>query len=164
MNETVKTATVVTEELKIQSQEAIMERYKYVQPRDTLAFETSEYFLYMTYEHARKFMQKEYKDDEQTKKDWSDPPTVEQSLENMEEYMSFAWGKANNFRGISSDRSIRHYVAWSWLIGDEEFSARIDNANYEFYGKPILVMICQHYGWDHKQWDDGVRANCEPGF
>ena len=155
---------VAIEELEIQSQEAILMKYKNAKSQDILGFETGEYLSYLTYDNAQEFLKKEYQDDEKTREDWGQTPTVEESLKAMKEYMDFAWGKAKNFRGISSDRSIRHYVAWTWLIGDEDFSTRIDNSNYEYYGKDILVMICEHYGWDHEQWDDGVRANSEPGW
>lgn len=153
---------VVKEELKIQPQENIVEKYRSALPTDFLGFECGEYFLYMDFTHAQEFMKEEARNADGAEADWNDHTrSVDEALEKMKDYMPFAWGKAKNFRGISSDRSIRHYVAWSWLIGDEAFSTRIDNTNYEFYGKDILVMICEHYGWDHKQWDDGVRQNSE---
>lgn len=154
--------TVDMSSLRIQPQEKILERYRNVAPRDPLGFEASHYVPYMTYENAEEFLKEEFQNDEETRKEWgSGELDVESTIIDMKEYMDFAWDKANNFRGISSDRSIRHYVAWTWLIGDVDFSAKIDNSNYEYYGKPILVMICQHYGWDHKKWDDGVRVNSE---
>ena len=76
-------------------------------------------------------------------------------LAEMLEYMPFAWGKANNERGISAGRSMDHYTSWSWLLGDD-FG---DLSRYQYYGKDNLVRICEKYGWDHSQWDDGIRSN-----
>lgn len=86
------------------------------------------------------------------------PRDRESILNEMLDYMSFAFEKANNFRGISASRSMSHYSAWTWLIGDD-FGNLLD---YEYYGKDNLVEICEKYGWDHSQWDDGVRLNDEP--
>lgn len=73
----------------------------------------------------------------------------------MLDYMEFAWDKANNGRGISAMRSMHHYMAWTWMLGDD-----LGNLlDYQYYGKDNLVKICKHYGWDHAKWDDGVRRN-----
>lgn len=80
----------------------------------------------------------------------------------MEEYMAFAWSKANDSRGISAVRSIQHYIAWIWLLGDEAFAREIEtelNSNYCFFGKEILISICKKFDWDSTQFDDGVRTN-----
>ena len=61
-------------------------------------------------------------------------------INEMREYMPFAWEKANGFRGISAGRSMSHFRAWVWLAGDDlgEFN---------------------HYGFENL--DDGVRKNRE---
>lgn len=76
-------------------------------------------------------------------------------INEMREYMPFAWKKANGFRGISASRSMSHFRAWVWLAGDDlgEFN------NYQHYGKDHLVRICNHYGFENL--DDGVRKNSE---
>ncbi len=73
----------------------------------------------------------------------------------MLDYMPFAWDKANNERGISASRTMSHYTSWLWLAGDDLG----DIEDYEFYGKDNLVRICDLYGWDSSQWDDGRRVN-----
>ncbi len=55
--------TVVMEELKIQSQEAIVEKYRASLSTDFLGFKCGEYFLYMDFAHAREFMKEEARDD-----------------------------------------------------------------------------------------------------
>jgi len=74
--------------------------------------------------------------------------------------MPFAWEKANGCRGISASRSLRHMVAWLWLDGQDEFLEKWnDLRDYEYYGKPQLIAICELYGIDWKKFDDGVRTN-----
>ena len=70
----------------------------------------------------------------------------------MKNYMSFAWDKANNKRGISANRSIDHFKGWLWLLGDEEGIEYL-KANYASYGKPGLTYICKKYGF--KNEDNG---------
>jgi len=68
-------------------------------------------------------------------------------------YMEFAWDKANNRRGISAMRSLAHMSAWLWIDGKDELALSINEYNY--YGKPQLVEICEVYGIDWKALDDG---------
>ncbi len=70
----------------------------------------------------------------------------------MQDYMSFAWEKANDKRGISANRSIDHFKGWLWLLGDEE-GLRYLKVNYAPYGKPGLAYVCKKYGF--KDEDNG---------
>jgi len=63
----------------------------------------------------------------------------------MREYMPFAVEKATGHRGLSANRSIEHFKAWVWLLGDY---AEIDWNNYKNYGAPILKQISERYGFD----------------
>ena len=80
--------------------------------------------------------------------------------ENIRDYMSFAWGKANDCRGLSAARSVNHMKAWLWLDGKDDLSKRLDRV-YEFYGKPCLVLVCKAYGIDWRLLDDGLWRNDE---
>ena len=142
----------------MRTQEEIVERYQQRRVKDLLGFEVGEYIHYLDYEHAKPYLIKGTAAEE-----WK-PLPLKAVVSRMREYMSFAWSKANNCRGISANRSILHFIAWIWLSGDDAFSNEIDRDlehNYFWYGKPILVKICEHYGWDSRQWDDGVRTNTE---
>ena len=71
----------------------------------------------------------------------------------MLKYMPFAWDKANNNRGLSAGRSLDHMSASLWMLGlDDAATAILD---YDLYGKPHLRAICEAFGWDWRQWDDG---------
>ena len=80
---------------------------------------------------------------------WKTRPRDRDSiLERMLDYMSFAWEKANDERGLSAIRSMEHYQAWIWLIGDDMG----DLCEYDDYGKNNLIKICKKYGWDYEEW------------
>ena len=97
-----------------------------------------------------------------TAEDWQEvEPNTDHLLGAIEEYMPFAWDKANNCRGLSADRSVSHMKAWLWLLGDD-LGEKLDGI-YCFYGKPCLRVICEKYGWDWRQWDDGEWRNEEGG-
>lgn len=138
--------------------EQIVQRIRDRVEEDFMAFETGEYIQCLPFELASEFL----------------PPTVvasewvprehsrETVLKIMGTYMPYAWEKANERRNISANRSIMHYIAWTWLVGDTELSEWIDqqyDANFVFYGKDILVRICQHYGFEWEPLDNGERTN-----
>ena len=129
----------------------IVERFKARRAQDFMGFEISEYLPFMPFKDAKPFLK-----DEVTEKEWGEvkPRDAESVKAVMLDYMPFAWEKANNRRGISAWRSLAHMQAWLWLIGesDEVIEAL---AYYSKYGKPELRAICERYGWDWKQWDDG---------
>jgi hypothetical protein len=110
---------------------------------ETLPWELAIRFLNLD---SGKFSKKEWKQRSRERDD---------VLALMLDYMPFAWNKANDCRGLSASRSMSHYAAWVWLLR-VDFG---DLSEYEFYGKPNLVRICEHFGWDHKQWDNGVWTN-----
>jgi len=133
--------------------EEIVARIKERENIDFFGFERVDYIERLDFQHAKEFLV-----EAATEEQWEPAPyTREAILQRMKEYMPFAWEKANNFRGLSAMRSMHHYTAWIWLLGDDLG----DLLAYENYGKDNLVKICEKYGWDHTQWDDGVRKNHE---
>lgn len=77
--------------------------------------------------------------------DWPIQPRDRESvIKEIVEYLPFARGKADDERGISANRSICHFRAWVWLLGDADFSA-IDWSNYGSYGRPILDQLEEKY-------------------
>ena len=97
-----------------------------------------------------------------TEEEWNDvqkPATMEAIKAAVEDYMPFAWDKANNMRGLSAARSIDHMTAYVFMTADEEFMKKFAETEYEHYGKEKLIVVCEYFGLDYKQWDDGVRTN-----
>jgi hypothetical protein len=134
----------------------ILARIAVRKPIDLLGFEWGELLAYLSFEYAKPYLKDEVESAAWTPSDKS----REGVLKTMLDYMPFAWEKANNERGISACRSIMHYCAWLWMIGEDTGELACDRLeDYNYYGKPQLVAICERFGWDHKQWDDGVRSN-----
>ena len=129
----------------------IISRINVVADRDFLGFEVSDLVTCLDFQTAKREF-----DVNAEESAWEivsrEPADV---IVRMYDYMPFAWDKANNRRGLSAGRSMSHYSAWIWLAGDDLG----DLLEYEFYGKDKLVLICNHYGWDSSEWDDGVRTN-----
>lgn len=152
------------EELTLPTQEAIVDRIKVRTPGDPFHFEVGELVNYLEFENAKPFLKPTA-----TKEVWDEarksfPHTKENVLNLMQDYYAFAWEKANNCRGLSAQRSLMHYFAWIFLLGDLEFMEEvIDHATdaYSFYGKPILERIGERYGWDWKKLDNGKRVNTD---
>lgn len=150
------------EELVLPTQDEILAKLKSREQGDPFGFETNEYLNYLDFEHAKAYLKEDVTTDIWEK---SRPAhTREAVIEAMKKYHDFAWEKANNCRGISANRSIMHYIAWLFVVGDLELHAEIAEdfrSNYQFYGKPILIKIAERYGWDWKKLDNGKRTNTE---
>ncbi len=141
----------------MKTQEQIVQRIKQIENRDFFGFETETLIAFLDFEHAKEFLKEGVKADE-----WkSEALSADSILKTMRDYMDFAWEKANNCRGISAGRSMSHYSAWIWALGDEDKFGNLKD--YSHYGKENLIRICQHYGWPSEKWDDGVRVNTDTG-
>jgi epoxyqueuosine reductase QueG len=119
---------------------------------DILGFQTVDLVSMLPYSFAKEFLSGKVSEEE-----WKEPLPYEEDkiVEQMREYMSFAWDKANNKKGISASRSMSHYTAWIFLLNDEDNFPNL--LNYEYYGKENLAKICAFYGFSNE--DDGVREN-----
>ena len=135
----------------MRTDQEIIDRINARKEADFFGFELTDLLIRLPFELAKPFLNPDVKGE-----DWKVQPRDRDSvLKEMLEYMPFAWGKANNCRGLSAVRSMCHYMAWVWLAGDDLG----DLTDYQYYGKDNLVKICDHYGWDSSQWDDGERTN-----
>ena len=132
----------------------VIEKIEEIKDKDFFGFKTGDLIGYLPFNKAKQYLKPEVT--EVTENEWK-PQLLNKELiiKEMSEYMSFAWEKANNERGISAGRSMAHYLIWIWLIGDENEFDNIEK--YSYYGKDHLVKICKHYGF--KNEDDGERSN-----
>ena len=135
----------------MRTDDEILSRIEAVKENDWMGTQIGDLIVRLPFDKARPYLKPEV-----TEADWK-PTSRDRDalLAQMLDYMPFAWEKANNERGLSAGRSMDHYSAWVWLAGDDLG----DLQKYEFYGKENLRRICQHYGWDADQWDDGRRVN-----
>lgn len=139
----------------MKTQEEIAKRLEAIKEEDIFGFESDCLIPYLDFQHAKPYLKPEV-----TEGDWHIEPMT--PAEEIKDYMPFAWDKANNCRGLSAGRSIEHMVAWLWLDGKDELISKMES-EYEFYGKPCLVLICQEYGIDWRKLDDGSWRNDEYG-
>jgi hypothetical protein len=150
----------------MRTQEQIVNKIKMVKAKDQdwMGTISGDLITYLEFNNAKQFLSDKYiRDNKICKENWvTEINEKDHILNEMKEYMSFAWDKANDFRGLSASRSMDHYTAWIWLLGDEDYFG--DLGDYKYYGKDNLKKICDKYGWDSKQWDDGVRLNEEPNY
>ena len=106
---------------------------------------------YLPFEYLRNDFFKEEVSDKEIR-DFMEDINKDSIMKEMKEYLSFAWEKCNNERGISANRSIEHFIEWIWLI-DEVFSNKIYkeyNENYHSYGANILEMVEDYLREDEK--------------
>lgn len=141
------------------TQDEILNKMKEVEENDFFGTQREDLAMYLTYENAKKL---NLLNDNATEESWNSPGVNNDPVEELKDYMGFAWDKANNFRGLSAARSMDHMRTWLWLDGQDEFLKEHGNlGDWEYYGKDILVDICKLYGIDHTKYDDGVRRNEE---
>ena len=133
----------------MKTQQQIVERIKEFEEDRRLDFFGTKYedlVQFLDFENAKPFLS-----EETTPEKWAEvqkPLTEARVIQSIREYMPFAWGKANDCRGLSAARSLHHMEAWLWLL-DVDF----DSENYNYYGKGKLVEICERPGID-VDWED----------
>ena len=118
---------------------------------DFFGFGVSDLIDTLPFEDAKEYLKEEFVAKENASEEWESTrlKSDEDVKEKMLDYLPFAWGKAEDERGLSADRSIQHFTAWAWLI-DDEFSNEIENmynTNYAPYGEPILGFISEKLGY-----------------
>lgn len=140
------------------SQEAILARIAEKEPRDWIGVIRGDLLEALSFENAKQFLK-----DDVTKEQWEEAAReFKPPLEAACDYMDFAWNKANNCRGISASRSVQHFESWLWLAGADGFDA-VSDSEYQFYGKPCLVIAAAALGIDWRALDDGIWDNSEGG-
>lgn len=137
----------------MRTQDEILERIEAVTKMDWMGTQRTDLVGALTFESAKPFLKDGVSED-----DWT-ANTDDDIRKEAIDYMNFAWDKAINCRGLSAGRSMEHYMSWLWLLNDNDLWCDLDNYNH--YGKPQLVKICEHFGLDASKWDDNIRVNNE---
>lgn len=132
--------------------EIVQQMKKYEQEQLFLDFRSEVLLEFLDYDHARPFLK-----DGVTAEEWEKARAGASVMAAMTDYMSFAWGKANDERGLSANRSVQKMQAYLWLLGDEELATEIARpGNYGWYGKTALAMVCEKYNLPNE--DNGDRG------
>jgi len=141
----------------MRTQKEILNKIEEIKDSDFFGFKTSDLIGYLSFNNAKQYLKEGVTGDQ-----WEQKGRDHESIKNeMIDYMDFAWGKANNCRGISAGRTMNHYSIWVWMLGDEINNKFSDLEDYEFYGKDNLVELCEFLSLDSGQRDDGIRSNNE---
>jgi hypothetical protein len=137
----------------MQHTDAILKRIQARKTVDVWNFEREQYVAALPYEKAKRYLDKSIH-----KRDWF--PRFQTNLQVIDEIRAsviFAWGLANEGRGALASRYRSRFLAWTWLV-DPDFSQQLEALPVEGNDKPILRLICDHYGWDWTVWDSEATA------
>ena len=118
---------------------------------DVFGFGTGDILDALPFDEVKEYLKEDYVEKETAADDWEANrlKTDDDVKAKMLDYLPFAWDKALDERGLSADRSIRHFAAWAWLIDDELYKKIEDmyENNYGPYGIPILKYIGEKLGY-----------------
>lgn len=131
--------------LRLRTQDEISKKYKEVTDEECFFEFRKEVLLdYLSFENAKPYLNKSYVEEvESGKKVWDIITNIEETLQDFLDYMNFAWGKAEDERGISATRSVQKLEMWLWLLGREDLAKIIrDDSLYNPYGAPALIAVC----------------------
>jgi len=131
-------------EKQMKEQKEIVDKIK--TSNDFFGFQQEVLVPFLDYENAKEFLKPEVK-----KVAWKKSQVKlnkETVLEQMKDYMEFAWEKCSGHRGLSASRSLEKMRAWLWLLSDTEMIEFSDDEdNYPNYGAPVLAKISKKYGF-----------------
>ncbi len=136
-------------QLKLRTQEEITIKFEQQKDSDSfLDFRPEVLMDYLSFENAKPHLKEEYvKEVEAGTKQWEQFTTIEKCADDFLKYMEFAWGKAEDERGISASRSIQKLGMWLWIMNREDLSAMIERDDlYNPYGAPALIEVCDAMG------------------
>ncbi len=114
----------------------IVRYYEKVAKGDVFGIWGTELLLRVPLKDAEKFMKRDHGWTEESWEKSRLKKDHESVVNEMEDFFQFAWEKAVGHRGISANRSIVHYLIWSWLINDMELMAYLMNC---------LLAVAQKY-------------------
>lgn len=145
----------------LRTEEEILQRARQTAKESCFGFGISDLCVYLPWSLAREFY------NPKAEVEWEQRElTREAVIEQMLEYLDFAFDKALDHRGLSASRSIEHMRSWLWLLGDNELLEFADrSSSYPNYGVPILKRIAIKYDKTMPKgildWADG--EGCRPG-
>ena len=141
------------------TQDEIVSRIHELKDTDIFGFQANDLLQWLDYVHAKPMLSPKM-----TPEKWAElklpfDSSAERVVEEIRNYMPFAWEKANDCRGLSAMRSIMHLEAWLWIMGERQAAERL--SGFTHYGKPQLRAICEHFGIDWIPFDNAVWKNDE---
>lgn len=152
----------------MRTQEEIVARIAQTAKADVFGFGIEVLIGSLEYERAMAYIKEGV-----TREEWGVGVCSDDSkaLQEARDYLTFAWGKAQDHRGISATRSITKLSAYAWLLGMDGVIQRIEAAPYAQYGAPKLRIFAEAFGGNVPEDEDlqnmmagrPCRADCETG-
>ena len=126
----------------MKTQEQILARIKEVEKEDMLGFQRDVLINALSFENAKPFLKPEA-----IKEEWDEGVnlTEEKLQAAAKSYLEFAWGKAEDHRGISASRSTEKMGEYIWLLGTDEDYALYAATSYAMYGCPMLKAAAEFF-------------------
>lgn len=135
------------------SKEQIKQRIKLLLQSGDIHNTVTDLMIYLPYDDAKDFVRNNVSED-----DWAYRITKFLTRENVVNdiinYMPYAWHTANEMQGSRIARSIQHIQNWLYLLG--EFNAVTDIEYFSCCGKPQLRAVCEKFGINWKLYDNGI--------
>lgn len=155
----------------MRTQDEIVARIR--EKRSMFSFDAEVLVHSLDFDHAKEFLREERIRPERANEEWNTtyPLSEEAVMKEFADYAQFAWGKAQDHRGLSANRSVDKLEAWTWLLGRDDVLAASEAAPYPSYGCPKLKIICEAFGFPVPTDTETVRMmngdpckpDCESG-
>ncbi len=120
----------------MRTQKEIVEKIKEVESDDWMGTTRNDLIDFLDFDHAKEFLEDGVTPEQFGVAKENTPENIKSI---MKDYLGFAFGKAEDGRGLSAGRSMDHYYAWIWLLGEEERFG--DVRIYDSYGLPHLNAL-----------------------
>jgi len=123
-------------------------RFEKERQSDIFGFACEVLIDYISFEDAKPHLKEDYIQKVETKEEkWEVISDINEAAQDFLDYMNFAWGKAEDERGISASRSIIKLGMWLWIMNREDLCGIInDDDLYNPYGAPALIEVCNAMG------------------
>jgi hypothetical protein len=139
------------------TQDELMARIVMRAQEDAMQFEVPDYIVYLDVDHAKMIYPAEMHS--QIDVEWSQGHWSEADVrKRIVEYVPKAFDWANRQKDHETLRAFGHFVAWTWLLGDREFSDELLREEWTAFGKPSFRRIAERYGVAWKDLDNGETA------
>lgn len=135
--------------LKLKPQQELAEKFTQVLGSNQMFdFRPEVMYPYLSFENAKPHLKDEaVKAIEAGTEKWEQITSIEKCATEFVDYMKFAWGKAEDERGLSASRSIQKLGMWLWMMDRDDLRIIIEDDNlYNPYGAPALIEVCKQLG------------------
>lgn len=123
----------------MRTQEEIVERILKSQKEDIFGFATEVLVFELDFENAKQFLNKDT-----TKETWDEDRSKQaDTLTEAKNYMVFAWGKAQDHRGLSAGRSLTKMTEYCWLLGKDDVILATQSVGRSMYGCAQLKVFSE---------------------